>query len=181
MPPLPPLPEDNTPRGYINYTSGGISHVMQARFPTGSAFGPIADALSEIATVMLPVMATTDSVQTYEASEAGSNVRFIIGTDGRLGTNASGVVNDLNSSAAFSVTGKGSDGRLVACSFFTVVAGSFVDVRIAIGVAAPILADWYAGVTANPEVPLVNIGGASVNWNGYINIRRDAYWQRAQR
>lgn len=181
MPPLPPLPEDNTPRGYITYTSGGITHTMSARYPIGLGFGTIFNSLQEIGTAMLPLMDPADSVQTYEASAAGSNIRFIIGVDGRPGTAVGGVVNDINKSTALSVTGKGEDGRLVAASFFTILAGAFVDTRLPIGVVAPNVADWYDRVTNNPEAQLVNIGGVPVNWNGYVNVRRDAYWQREQR
>lgn len=181
MPPLLPLPEDNSPRGYIQYTSGGITHTMQCRFPSASGFGIIFNALEEIGTVMLPLMDPADSVQTYYASNEGSNIRFIIGIDGRPGTAVGGVNNDVNRSCALSVTGKGEDGRLVAESFFTILAGAFVDTRLPIGVVAANVADWYDRVTNNPELPLVNIGKAAVNWNGYINVRRDAYWQRQQR
>lgn len=181
MPPLLPLPEDNTIRGYINYTSGGLPHTASFRVPDATIDGDLVNVLAWIADSMIPLMDPGDSITTYERSAKNSNVRFIIGTDGRAGTAVGGVNNEINRSVAMSLTGKGLDGRIVACSFFTILAAAFVDTRLPIGVVAPNVAAWYDAITVNPSGEVVTIGLATVGWNGYINVRRDAYWQRQQR
>lgn len=181
MPPLPPLPEDNTIRGYLSYTSGGLPHTASFRFPDSTPFGTIFNALQAIATDMLPLMDPGDSITTVEASAKNSNVRFPIGVIGLPGSAVGGVNNEINRTVAMSITGKGNDGRLAAFSFFTLLAAAYVDTRLPIGVVAPNVAAWYDSVTNNPVEQPVSIGLGSLNFNGYINVRRDAYWQREQR
>jgi len=181
MPPLPPLDPANTPRGYIQYTSGGITHHMSFRTDVGGTFIDITNMANDIVPTMLPLMDPGDSVLTLEASNAGSNIRFPLLAYGLPGTAVGGVNNELNRTAALSVTGKSTGGRIVSATLFTILAGAYVDTRLPIGVVASNVADWYAEVTDNSSYKLRAIDGNFVTWNGYINVSRNAYWQREQR
>lgn len=181
MPPLPPLDPSTTPRGYIRYTSGDIPHVFSFRAPIGATFITITAMADEIVPTMLPLMDPGDEVLNLEASNAGSNIRFPITAYGMPGTAVGGVINDINKSTELGVSGKGEEGRLVTAHFFTILAGAFVDTRLPIGVVAANVAAWYDAVTNNAAAKLRTISGAIVNWNAYVNVTRNAYWQREQR
>lgn len=182
MPPLPPLSPDSTRRSYIVYTSGGIEHTCMLRIPAGVSAGTLDDFLNEVITNMLPLMAPADTVIRVDDSALGSNIRFPLFPVGLVGS-AGGTFNTPENRAAFiTMTGKGSDGRLTSVSFYNLSAGNLTDVRQQLGVVAPQYADWYNSIDLNSSgMSPRTIGGAIPVYNGYINVAKSAYWQRAQR
>lgn len=179
MAPLPPLPPESTRRVYIVYTSGGEEHTMSIRIPPGVSGGTLDDYLNEVITAMLPLMSTADTVIRVDDSAAGSNIRFPLFPVGLAGTGGTPTINDQTKSAFMSMTGKGSDGRLVSVSFYYPDAANFADTRVALGVLGTAQTDWYNAVGfSSTGLSPRTIGGASPTWNAYVNIARSAYWQR---
>jgi len=176
MAPLEPLPPDSTRRAYIVYTSGGEEHTSTIRVPAGVSAGTLDDYLNEVVNAMLPLMSTADTVIRVDESALGSNVRFPVGLAGTGGTPT---INDQTKSAFMSMTGKGSDGRLVSVSFYYPDAANFADTRVALGVLGTAQTDWYNAIAFNTTgMAARTIGGAVPTWNAYVNIARSAYWQR---
>jgi len=179
MAPLDPLPPESTRRGYIVYTSGGEEHTTQLRIPPGVSEGTVQDYFEEVFLSMLPLMSTTDSVLRVDQSASGSNIRFPWIPVNMPGTGGTPTLNDQTRSAFMSMTGKGSDGRLVAVSFYYPDAANFADTRVSLGVLGTAQTDWYnaVGFSSSGMSPRT-IGGAVPTWNGYVNIARSAYHQR---
>lgn len=182
MAPLPPLPPESTRRAYIVYTSGGIEHTMTIRIPAGVSAGTLDDYLNEVIAAMVPIIDTTDTVIRVDESAAGSNIRFLLFPVGLNGTKTGNAYNDATRSAFVSITGKGSDGRLTAMSFYSLNASFFVDTRVPLGVVNAEYADFYNAVTqSSTGMQPRNIGGAIVGWKNYFNTAKSGYWQREQR
>jgi len=182
MPPLPPLSPDNTRRAYIRYTSGTRPHTLMLRIPAGVSAGTLDDALNEVISYMTPLMAPADSVIRVDESAAGSNVTFPLFPVALVGTAGGTVDTPENRSAFMSMTGKGTDGRLLTHSFYSLLMGNFTTVRQPIGVIAAPFADWYTSIDANSYgLAFRTIGGAVPTYNAYLNMAKSAYWQREQR
>lgn len=179
MAPLPPLPPDNTRRGFIVYTSGGEEHTTCLRIPTGVSLSTVEEYFEEVIAAMLPLMSTTDSVIRVDEAAAGSNIRFLLIPSGATGTGGTPTLNDQTRSAFMSMSGKGNDGRLVTCSFYYPDAANFADTRVALGVLGTAQTAWYNAIGFNSSgMRPRTIGGGIPVWNAYVNIARSAYWQR---
>ena len=182
MPPLPPLPPESTRRAYINYTSGTIGHTLSLRVPAGVSAGTLDDALNEVIEAMKPIMDPEDSVLNVEESALGSNVRFPLFPVGQAGTGSGWDPGDINNSAFVGMAGKGSDGRLVTLAFFNLQAANFQETRVNLGVISAAYATFFNSIAANSTgLAWRTIGGAVPSWKQYMNIGRNAYWQREGR
>jgi len=182
MAPLPPLPPESTRRIYIVYTSGLVEHTQVLRIPPGVSAGTLDDYINEINAAQVPLMDPIDSIIRVDESAAGSNIRFPLFPVGLVGTALSALNNDKTRSAFVSMTGKGTDGRLVKTSFYCLQAEGFVDTRQPLGVVAAVWADWYNAVAfSTTGLAPRTIGGAVATWNAYINTALSAYWQRENR
>ena len=182
---MAPLPEDNTARYLIRYTSGGLPHVCQLRLDDSNPFTDITPYLESVVDAMLPIMATTDAVQSVDWIPQGTNISQPYPHDFSAAGVAGGTVDNAENRTAFlSLTGKDSNGHQVRVTFFNLIAGNFVDYRQPIGVVNPLIADWWAAVTATPVGPPVEaltVAGVRPYWKSYVNIGQNSHFQRKQR
>lgn len=180
--PVTALPPDNTMRGYLHYTSGGLPHTAQFRFGDPTTLAEATDAMNDIGAKMLPLMDSADNILGGEYSAAGSNIRFPLPSIITGNGTASGAVNNpINRSVSLSVTGKGATGHIVVCQFFTLLGAAYNVTRVAYSALASNVQEWVDSIRANESKEVVDISDSSVGWNGYINVARNAYWQREQR
>jgi len=179
---LPPIDPKNTQRGYIYYTSGGKGHTASFRFEDAATESEITAALNAVATKMFPLMDSADNITGGAISAKDSNVRFpLTGIVTGNGTASGGVNNPINRTISLGITGKGTDGHLVDAFFFTILGAAYTATRVAYAALASNVQEWIDVIRANEESPIVNIGAAPVSWNGYMNVRRNSYWQTQER
>ncbi len=180
--PVTALPEDSTYRGYIHYTSGGLPHTASFRFGAGVTNSEATAALNTIGEKMLALMDSGDAILGGEYSVAGSNIRFPLPSVTTGNGTASGAVNnDINRSVSLGLSGKGATGHIVVSRFFTLLGAAYTDTRLPYSSLASNVQEWFDAIRSNEDRAVVDIDDQIVGWNAYLNVARDAYWQRKQR
>lgn len=191
MAPLPPLPDNNTARLWIDYTSLGRPHSALVRiFETAGAINAGAVA-NRVIPVIVTRMLQTDSVTGARFAEAGENFSVPLAI-----TPTPGVVSGANvtwendpESAFLTLPGRDSfQGRKTRFGLFSPVRTVSWpgDNRYNPG-DEPVIDTFRINLTAalnnstGPDDTVVTIGNNPVRWAGYVNISHNAYWQRKQR
>lgn len=183
---MAPLPDNNTMRVWIDYTSGGRPHSVMFRFagddPSGAAIQP---RLTEIGAALQGVMDDEDSITGWRFSLTGQNFSFpFLGPVGGAGLLTGGVVNPESQACFVGASGRSSGGRRVHCNIFTIAATGFTVYRQNRGSLAANFAALYDVLTDQPGIdgdPPIAIDGLPIVWNDYLNIGQNAYYQRASR
>lgn len=174
---MAPLPETNTPRAYIDYTSGGVPHTAQLRFPDSATPASTLEQRNAVAEAMLDCMDTTDSITGHRWSNDGTNVSNPVDGLTGPGTVSGFTINNVTRAAFVSFTGRSSDGRDVKFTLFSPIGSTYTLNRVPLASAGAALNALYDEVTAN-DGEVVTISGLSPLWNAYVNTRRNSYWQR---
>jgi len=107
---LPPLPENNTKRYFLNYQCGGIGHALQSRCSDAMGDATAVDNFTAFVTAILDAMGSNTTFLSVDVALKGSDIRNPVpGWDVLVGT-AGGVTGlDLPRSMCFpgrSVTGR---------------------------------------------------------------------------
>mgnify|MGYP006877418867 CR=1 FL=1 len=194
MPPLPALPPSNTARVYLSYTSMQRGHTFEARPFAGSTEATYAALCADIAAVLKLRMRADDAITKAEFSVAGSNVRFPLPFTAVQGTiSPTGIIMlDDPESVCLSITGKSSgQGRKWRLSFFSGVAndsgGRFPATNRYLPGASAVIDTFRINLqniinsTSPSGTGIAAIDGTTPYVNQYVNIGRNAYWQRKQR
>ena len=185
---MPPLPDNNTPVLFIDYTSRGIGHTTQLRFEllTDPANGALTG--EGLIQALRPFMLTTDTFTGFRWRHAGSNITFPLELPPIGGTSVLPSDEVDPESFFFSFVARGPQtGRRFSIKFFGTrgVQARPADNRYSASESTP-----FAAVLENikdladPEVyaaPIVTIGFDTPIFQNYINVANNAYWQRAQR
>ena len=175
---MAPLPDNGTPRLYIDYTSGGQRHTMDIRLAAGSTTADAVSAYAAIVPAMVDLMPLTDSVVGARFSASGSNLSFPLPVASEAGTNVD-VPDPDNKPSFVSVTGRDALGRRVRVTFFsayfdTSAYGFRLDNPTGLEAA---LHNAITGATVDART----ISGAVPVWNPYLNVGSNAYFQRKAR
>lgn len=181
MPPLPPLPPDSTPRGYITYTSGGLEHTLSFRCPAGATTAQIQAKANAIIPNLQACMDPTDSVLAGAYSNAGSNVRFNLTVITGAGNAASSPSNDKSRASFISMGTKCQDGRLVNLFAYFLNAQYYTDARIAYGALAPEVQALFDAIDAGVPFGVFGIGGFPGTLRPYVNTKESTYWNERGR
>lgn len=173
--PLPPLPENNTDRAWLKYTSVGIEHEIMFRFPSATPQADIATAMGVFANAMKAYILTTDSFSAVRHQDAGSTVSFPIAFTAVVGT-ATGIDDGDDKARFMSVTGRSLAGYRVKATLFTAQVTDATGYRQArsSGNYADVMLDAIEAMAVQPRA----IDGNLVVWNQYVNLGYNAYWQR---
>ena len=177
---MAPLPSHTTLRLLIQYSSGGQRHVVELR-PQGIATETEVNAYAqEIIDLMLPVMATTDSVFGGYWYPAGSNVSLPITVTTGSGAVTVPAATPLSKSAAISFVGRSVSGRRVRMTFFLLASSGAPERRYPIGIVS---ADYAALWGRISDVPnrCSAVDGENTIWKPYINYLDNSYFQRKGR
>jgi len=178
--PLGPLPEDNTARGAILYTSGTLVHLAMFRLGAGATKADFATKGQALADLMVPLISTIDEVAGGVYWPEGSNISQTLDITPAGGTNGTTTVNDLSQSAFGAFEGRSVDGRKTRFTVFTLVQAIGTSTRRSItALGGPWEALWNEVVSAT--LPLTTISGEPAVWKSYLNEGRNARYQRKLR
>lgn len=183
---MAPLPENNTARLFVDYTSGAFDHTLLLRFgPTTAPLDAVAVA-QDICTALAPFMNSNDSFFGARWSANGSNIALPVAWTPVAGTSTGAAFSEDPEAAFVSVVGRSFGGRRVRWDFFTVIKVSTTwpdDNRYAPGEStnADDIQDAFEAATILPVDPVVAIDGMDVIVYEYVNIAKNGYWQRKQR
>lgn len=190
---MAPLPENGTARVFIDYTSATVQHTIEFRLGEGASSVSALTVANRMVTVLKQRMTTADSFIAARFQDEGSNFSLPIAF-----TPTAGVVPfdggspwwlEDPESAFISFIGRGSaTGRRVRWEYFTPIK-TFPwpsDNRYNVGEQAVIdtLRTNFAAAVAESDSTgdqIVTIGGDIPVVYGYVNIAKNAYWQRKQR
>jgi hypothetical protein len=169
------LPENNTARYRLHYTSGGNQHSMQIRSGTSPAFfgGMMNDFLTALGSAVYTI--TVDFV---EWSAALSNVFNNVTTGIETNTYGAGIPVAENRAYALNFIGRTAGGRRVRLMVFspTVLTADYRYIR---GEGASI--DAARDVLVNAGSQITGIDGLVPIWKTYVNTLSNAYWQKELR
>jgi len=192
---MAPLPQNSTNRLFLDYTSRGIEHTAVFR-PAGDLFGSdITTWAQSIAELMAFVMCTDDSVTSARYSETGTNFSLPVPFTPEPGIrDPSGFTWAEDPESAFVTVplrsqSTGRRGRL--CMFTAYRFGNLSvpwpsNNRFDPG-ENTIVDNWIATLKdlsqgASPYITgLVVIDGSFPVLYDYLNISKNAYWERKQR
>lgn len=187
--PLPPLPDNNTVRVWLKYTSATLVHELMFRLPAFSSAAEASTKAASLAAVLSLRMNNVDSCLSARYSPALSAFSVPIAFTPVAGAGGTGAWLQDPESVELVLTARSfADGRDVAWQFFTVVPSAVWPPknRYLPGDSAPVdtfrlnFTAWVAAA-ATPSEQVCTISGAIPTLNAYVNIRSNAYWQTAQR
>ena len=189
--PLPPLPPSNTLRVFLDYTSANIQHTFMFRLSPGSNDLYAATTANRVANVLVQAMQTSDFITGARYAVAGSDVTlplvFVPRSGGVGGT--SRWVEDPESAFVSLPCRDAITGRKARFSLFTPVnfdTGWPLDNRFEAGENP----NWdsfrnaLAGEISSSPSPaetITSIAGYPLRPYEYLNVAKNAYWQRKQR
>lgn len=176
---MAPLPDNNTYRLFVIQQGTAGRHETVLRF--GSAISQ-ADAIARaraIVTAVLPLIHPTVSFIGAREQLAGSKVSFPVNWGTTLVGTSGETYADEERPQYISMTGRSPDGRRVRLTFFGFYGSMSGDYRAPTNESTAI-GNFIANV--RDGLPgLVTISGQVAVWNSYINLGRNAYYQRKLR
>jgi len=177
--PLPPLPDWNTPRVLIQYTSGGLEHTLDLRVPIGTLKADAIAPVQDVIDAMLPILDSVDAVQGALWIPAGTNISQVLAVTGGSGTNSGTTINDESRTVFVSATGKSDDGRKVRWTLFNTASYGETVFRKNVTAFASVFQALYAAISGNTI--FVTKSGEQPGWHTYLNIGLNSGTQRSQR
>lgn len=178
--PLPPLPANNTPRGLIQYTSGGLPHVAQCRFAIAETPSGALGLIEGLIDAMLGLMQSSDSITGGLWYAAGSDISIPWDVPPASGSHSPFLDDDAHRAAVVGFAGRSSGGRRVTWHMFTGAFANDTDFRHSRADVSPAAQALYDAVR-DPATGLRAKDGIPPNWKAYLNVGVNAYYQRALR
>lgn len=175
---MAPLPQNNTARYVVHYTSGGREHVQEWRSQPPASPTAMAAFLNQVWSDASPILFHAHILKTVfyaQGADFGTDV-VMPGFDGQ--DYGSGDPTNNTAALFLNFVGRGNDGRRVRVSFYSPI-GTDPSWRFNGGEDTHV-DDVVADLRSN-SVNLKSIGGGAVNWYDYANVGYNAYWQRKRR
>lgn len=172
---MTPLPENNTDRLWVRYTSAGRPHELLFRFDTGTGASTAAASANVAILVLKTMIASNDAVTGARFSAGGSLVSFPVPVT--TGAGSGSAWTDADTGANFySATGRSTDGRDVKYTVFTTLSNPDT---LGYRYNSP-TGQWLDFLEVLDEMPTnpVTISGLIPIMNSYVNWGYNAYWQR---
>lgn len=191
--PLPVLPSNNTARCWIDYTSFGRTHHMMFRLGFGATPANASTKATALANILKNRMRIGDAFTSARFSAEGSDFSLPVTFAAVAGTvdesGGAAIWQEDADSAFITFVGRGSSSaRRVDWFFYTGIktpTWPYTN-RYNPGEAAVIdtlrtnFATWV-NTSASPGEQVVTVGQDIPSVYGYVNIAKNAYWQRKQR
>ena len=188
---MAPLPQNNTTRLFLDYTSMGVPHTLMVRIPSSATPTQIEQFATNLSDALRNRMLTSDAFLSARVSNAGSNfslpITFV--PAGGVLASAGNIWGQDPESTFVSIVGRSIvSGRKNRLEYFNPITTTSWpdDNRYNPGEAAPI--DTFRINVINvlngggsSGVAAVAIDGTDATWYPYVNIAQNAYWQRKQR
>lgn len=185
------LPANSTDRIWLGYTSLGVRHRAQFRVYNAAGpadFIPLADALAQ---AMSSFMILSDQVSSLTYQVSGGNISLPLPFTPVPGTNSNSSAQwtEDPESAFYGMVGRGNvTGHKWHLEFFTPLKASSswpLDNRYAAG-ENPGIDAWRLGMQnaiqgEDTTASCCTIAGEPITVYTYVNIAKNAYWQRKQR
>lgn len=188
---MAPLPDNLTARLFLDYTSAGVTHTIMFRPATDLNVTEQGVMANGWASIMANRMLNTDSVFGVRYSAALTNFSTPILYSPIFGTvTAAGNTwgEDPESACLSFVARSTTSGRRGRFTFFTPISSTLWpnDNRYNPGDSAPVdtlRINWQNGVKFGTpaSVPSLCADGTFQEVYSYVNISKNAYWQRRQR
>jgi len=176
--PLPPLPDNNTDRYWLKYTSAGEEHELCFRLANSTSTADGEAAATALANALKSWMPSTDTFSSLRKAENGSNLSFPVTFTPIAGTGA-GAAEATDLARFCSIVGRSAGGYRCRMTFFTPNISDSIAYRTATGVSTPGSSLYTAAAAQSPA--FVAKDGFGVIWNGYSNNGFNSYWQRQLR
>lgn len=174
---MAPLPENNTPRFFVDYSVNGIEHTAQVRFSgatSPSAFGSTLNAfLNTVGPLIYQML-----ISQIRFQAAGTTFSNPVTTGIEGNTYGSGAPADNQTAQWLNFVGRSTGGRRVTFGlyglkaiddFYRLNSGESSDLAAAVGILNGEATLWSA------------IDGIKAIWKPYANTGNNAYWQRKLR
>lgn len=189
---MAPLPDSNTGRLYLDYTSASVPHTLIVRFDGTQTAANLQSAAAIVANHMAQAMVNSDSVFAARASQEGQEFSLPVTFTSVPGvrTLAGNIWTEDPDSAFYCLTGRSNTQarrwKLLHFTIYNFGSSWPVDNRYSAGENATVDAvrtGWaqiLAGQASMP-FPCVAIDAGPIVMNAYANIAKNAYRQRKQR
>lgn len=172
--PLPPLPEDNTARLFVNYRYEDTEHEAQFRLLSPFTQSDLVGWVNNWLDTYSDLWQTLVEFHSADWAAAGSSVRNPVSWTPVVGTGPN-QTDPARLSRSTSFVGRSPDGRKLRLFFY----GMFFGPDDSYRVEASLVATLAAAITAlNALTSRVGtISGSAPIFKPYVNIRNNSYWQ----
>lgn len=174
---LPPLPEHNTPRLFLDYEGNYGKRSAQFRIAVGADPNDAMQSIANLVQTLKPIIFSDTTFTGVRYAAAGSNVSNPLGWAPTTGT-ATGTLATTDYPRFFAFWGRSQDGREVRLTFYGSNLGVTPDYRVTGGENSTIAA---AILQLNTDTMFRTISGALPRWKQYANTGYNAYHQRRRR
>lgn len=175
--PLPPLPEYNTGRFFIDYEGPYGKHSAQLRGNFDVDPQSAVAAISSLLTTLKPIIVQDTTFTGVRYALSGTNISNPLSFAPIQGT-AAGTLAQIDYPRFFAFWGRGPDGRETKLTFYGGNVGVTNDYRITGGENATIAAVINQ---LNSSSQWTTISGSRPIWKQYANTGYNAYFQRKRR
>jgi len=182
-----PLPENNTARLMIDYTSAGIEHTLMLRFPDGVDSAAATLAGQALCLDLSPYVNANDSFIRARWSAKNTDFSLPVSWTPVDGASVGAAFDEDPESAFVSVVGRTLGGRRARWELFTIAKLTVLwpdDNRYGPGEsgnADAVVAAFTTAASGVAPARIVGIDGLEVVVYPYLNIAKNAYWTRQQR
>lgn len=177
--PLGALPANNTDRLFVRMSGTAGQHDTVFRFADAVTQDNAIATARAVLTAWRPFVSSAISFISARWQVHGSHVSFpVVWGAPIVGTNATALTGDTKPQFT-SVTGRSLDGRRCRITVFGWPGPTATDYRFTTGEIAE-LAPLLTALSAGPA-EIASISGQPVLWNAYLNVGRNAYYQRKAR
>lgn len=174
---LPPLPESNTGRFFVDYEGPYGKHSFQLRGNFDTDPASAVPSISSLLNTVKPVIHQDTTFTGVRYAMTGSNISNPVGFTPIQGT-ATGTLATTDYPRFFAFWGRGMDGRETRLTFFGGNVGVTSDFRVSVGENATIAA---VVTLLNQTSIWTTISGSRPIWKNYANAAYNAYFQRKRR
>ncbi len=181
---LPPLPENNTARLMVYYTTGRREHAIQVRYVPPASVDDATDLLLAFLTPIVNYLPTTWAVLRAEHQEAGAIVRFPVtlgSMAGFSGTNGA-TLNEAVEPREYRWMGRGLvSGRRTSVSLYGVLLTSPGNYRFTEATMPSEFLTTISVLQSAPAAVATTIAGDEPAWKPYINVNYNSHWETEAR
>lgn len=175
--PLPPLPESNTARYFLDYEGPYGKHSAQFRANPAGDPASVVPTIQSFINTLKPAIHTDTTFTGVRYADVGSNISNPLGFAPVSGT-ATGTLATEHYPRFFAFWGRGPDGRELKLTFYGGNIGVTSDYRIGPGENSTIAA---CVLYLNTTSVFTTISGSRPVWKQYANTGYNAYFQRKRR
>lgn len=183
---MAPLPQNNTHRLFVDYTSGGFQHTLTFRFPPSTVQATAVSKGHAICTSLQFAVNANDEFFAARWQPQDADFSLPVPWASISGTDAGAAWAEDPESAQLSVCGRSEGGRRYRFELFTIVQlsatwpsnnryqyGDDTDPDGIISVVQAAAADAVTPICAIDNLPVIVYD--------YANISKNGYWERKQR